>query len=193
MNVCGAGNYAVRIGLDPGARAARGLGSDQVPVAVRNGNVDLPTGTLYGSNRTYSVMVNGQFDAAKPFADLVVSYQNGGWGWDVQAGCHAQMVNTVLSPSGGAWIHGSGHVHGSDIVGTTATVYGLAIDQPTRLPSLPAGPSAGECPARGGPPPALVMLELVTVGRLLYSVRASFRWTPPVDVDPATPAVEPPP
>ncbi|HXD83522.1 MAG TPA: efflux RND transporter permease subunit, partial [Rudaea sp.] len=36
-----------------------------------------PTGTLYGAKRTYNVMVNGQFEAAKPFANLIVSYQNG--------------------------------------------------------------------------------------------------------------------
>src|SRR5690349_4138934 len=70
VNVYGSAKYAVRIDLDPGAMAARGLGIDQVASAVGSGNVNLPTGTLYGGDRTYNVMVNGQFDAAKPFADL---------------------------------------------------------------------------------------------------------------------------
>ena len=61
VNVYGSAKYAVRIDLDPGAMAARGLGIDQVQNAVNSGNVNLPTGTLYGSNRTYNIMVNGQF------------------------------------------------------------------------------------------------------------------------------------
>ncbi|MGH8324041.1 MAG: efflux RND transporter permease subunit, partial [Steroidobacteraceae bacterium] len=77
VNVYGSAKYAVRIDLDPAAMAARGIGIDQVQTAVANGNVDLPTGTLYGGNRTYNVMVNGQFEAAKPFANLIVSYTNG--------------------------------------------------------------------------------------------------------------------
>ncbi|MGA9335918.1 MAG: efflux RND transporter permease subunit [Rudaea sp.] len=77
VNVYGSAKYAVRIDLDPGAMASRGIGIDQVEKAVASGNVDLPTGTLYGSKRTYNVMVDGQFAAAKPFADLIVSYRNG--------------------------------------------------------------------------------------------------------------------
>ncbi len=77
VNVYGSAKYAVRIDLDPGAMASRGIGIDQVEKAVASGNVNLPTGTLYGSKRTYNVMVDGQFQAAKPFANLIVSYQNG--------------------------------------------------------------------------------------------------------------------
>jgi len=77
VNVFGSAKYAVRIDLDPSAMAARGIGIDQVRQAVAAGNVDLPTGTLYGNKRTYNVMVNGQFEAAKPFGKLVVSYRNG--------------------------------------------------------------------------------------------------------------------
>ncbi|MEO8803469.1 MAG: efflux RND transporter permease subunit [Rudaea sp.] len=77
VNVYGSAKYAVRIDLDPGAMASRGIGIDQVEKAVASGNVNLPTGTLYGSTRTYNVMVDGQFQAAKPFANLIVSYQNG--------------------------------------------------------------------------------------------------------------------
>ena len=77
VNVYGSTKYAVRIDLDPGAMAARGIGIDQVRSAVANGNVNLPTGTLYGDKRTWNVMVDGQFEAAKPFGKLIVSYQNG--------------------------------------------------------------------------------------------------------------------
>ncbi|HEY8012153.1 MAG TPA: efflux RND transporter permease subunit [Rudaea sp.] len=77
VNVYGSTKYAVRIDVDPAALASRGLGIDQVQSAVASGNVNLPTGTLYGSNRTYTINVNGQFDAAKPFGRLIVAYRNG--------------------------------------------------------------------------------------------------------------------
>ena len=48
VQVYGSQKYAVRIQLDPKELAARGIGIDEVAQAVRNGNVNLPTGTLYG-------------------------------------------------------------------------------------------------------------------------------------------------
>ncbi|MBR0345470.1 MAG: efflux RND transporter permease subunit, partial [Rudaea sp.] len=103
VNVYGSQKYAVRIDLDPGAMATRGLGIDQVAAAVGNGNVNLPTGTLYGSDRTYSVMVGGQFAAAKPFADLIVSYQNGA---PVRLGDIGRVYDGVQNDKVAAWFNG---------------------------------------------------------------------------------------
>ncbi len=103
VNVYGSQKYAVRIDLDPGAMATRGLGIDQVSAAVGNGNVDLPTGTLYGSDRTYSVMVNGQFEGAKPFANLIVSYQNGA---PVRLGDIGHVYEGVQNDKLAAWVNG---------------------------------------------------------------------------------------
>ncbi|MEP6940777.1 MAG: efflux RND transporter permease subunit, partial [Rudaea sp.] len=103
VNVYGSQKHAVRIDLDPGAMAARGLGIDQVAAAVGSGNVDLPTGTLYGSDRTYSVMVNGQFEAAAPFSTLVVSYQNGA---PVRLGDIAHVYDGVQNDKLAAWVNG---------------------------------------------------------------------------------------
>jgi HAE1 family hydrophobic/amphiphilic exporter-1 len=104
VNVYGSAKYAVRIDLDPGAMAARGLGIDQVATAVGNGNVDLPTGTLYGSDRTYNVMVNGQFEAAKPFESLIVSYQNGA---PVRLGDIGHVYDGVQNDKLAAWVNGT--------------------------------------------------------------------------------------
>ena len=51
---------------------ARGLGIDRSRSAVGSGNVNLPTGTLYGPNRIYNVKVNGQLEDAAAFGDLIV-------------------------------------------------------------------------------------------------------------------------
>jgi HAE1 family hydrophobic/amphiphilic exporter-1 len=104
VNVYGSAKYAVRIDLDPAAMAARGLGIDQVAAAVGNGNVDLPTGTLYGSKRTYSVMVNGQFEAAQPFANLIVSYQNGA---PVRLGDIGRVYDGIQDDYRAAWVNGT--------------------------------------------------------------------------------------
>ena len=103
VNVYGSAKYAVRIDLDPAAMAARGLGIDQVSAAVGNGNVNLPTGTLYGSDRTYNVMVNGQFEAAKPFADLIVSYQNGA---PVRLRDIGHIYDGIQNDKLAAWVNG---------------------------------------------------------------------------------------
>ena len=104
VNVYGSAKYAVRIDLDPGAMAARGLGIDQVQSAVAAGNVDLPTGTLYGGNRTYNVMVNGQFEAAQPFQNLIVSYHNGA---PVRLGDIGRIYDGVQNDKLAAWVNGT--------------------------------------------------------------------------------------
>ncbi len=103
VNVYGSQKYAVRIDLDPGAMASRGLGIDQVSAAVSSGNVDLPTGTLYGSDRTYNVIVNGQYDNAKSFADLIVSYQNGA---PVRLRDVGKIYDGVQNDKVAAWVNG---------------------------------------------------------------------------------------
>src|SRR5207244_8559381 len=64
VNVYGAAKYAVRIQLDPKALAGRALGIDEVASAVDAGNVNLPTGVLWGAHRAYTVTANGQLEAA---------------------------------------------------------------------------------------------------------------------------------
>ncbi len=60
VQVYGSQKYAVRIELDPQALAARKIGIDEVVNAVSSGNVSLPTGMLWGTDRAYSVESNGQ-------------------------------------------------------------------------------------------------------------------------------------
>jgi len=46
VQLYGAQKYAVRVQLDPQALATRGIGIDEVTDAIKNANVNLPTGTL---------------------------------------------------------------------------------------------------------------------------------------------------
>lgn len=103
VNVFGSQKYAVRIDLNPDALAARGLGIDAVASAVGRGNVNLPTGTLYGPNRVYNVMVDGQMYDAAAFGELIVSYQNGA---PVRLKDIAHVYDGVQNDKGGALLNG---------------------------------------------------------------------------------------
>ena len=77
VQVYGAQKYAVRIQVNPQAMAARGIGIDEVADAVVGGNVNLPTGTLYGPKQAYSILANGQLMQAHDYGPLIVAYRNG--------------------------------------------------------------------------------------------------------------------
>jgi hydrophobic/amphiphilic exporter-1 (mainly G- bacteria), HAE1 family len=77
VQVYGAQKYAVRIQLDPQALSSRGLGIDQVVDAVQNNNVNMPTGTLWGRDRAYTVQATGQLNTADVYRPIIVAYRNG--------------------------------------------------------------------------------------------------------------------
>jgi HAE1 family hydrophobic/amphiphilic exporter-1 len=77
VQVYGSQKYAVRIQLDPKALASRGIGIDEVAQAVQNANVNLPTGTLYGAHRAFTVQANGQLMNAAAYRPLIAAYREG--------------------------------------------------------------------------------------------------------------------
>jgi HAE1 family hydrophobic/amphiphilic exporter-1 len=77
VSVYGAQKYAVHVKLDPKALASRQIGIDEVENAIRTGNVNLPTGILYGAHQAFTVQANGQLNRAADYAPLVVAYRNG--------------------------------------------------------------------------------------------------------------------
>ena len=77
VNVFGQQKYAVRVQLDPNALAARSVGINEVEQAVANANVNIPTGTLYGKDRTFAVQATGQLQNAAAFRPVIVTYRNG--------------------------------------------------------------------------------------------------------------------
>jgi HAE1 family hydrophobic/amphiphilic exporter-1 len=77
VQVFGSQKYAVRIQVDPKALAARGIGLDEVTAAVSAGNPNLPTGTLWGPQRSYTILADGSISSAPEFRKLAVTYENG--------------------------------------------------------------------------------------------------------------------
>jgi HAE1 family hydrophobic/amphiphilic exporter-1 len=77
VSVFGSQQYAVRVQVDPNKLAAYGIGIDEVEAAVEQGNVDQPTGTLYGRHQAFTVQANGQLQKAADYRPLIVAYRNG--------------------------------------------------------------------------------------------------------------------
>jgi len=77
VQVFGSQKFAVRAQLDPRALASRGIGIDEVANAVANANVELPTGTLQGSTKSFTIQASGQLMDAAAYRPIIVAYRNG--------------------------------------------------------------------------------------------------------------------
>jgi HAE1 family hydrophobic/amphiphilic exporter-1 len=75
--IYGAQKYAVRVQPDPDILASRGIGLDEVAAAIRQANVNLPTGSLSGERQAFSVQANGQLYEAAAYRPLIVAYRDG--------------------------------------------------------------------------------------------------------------------
>lgn len=69
--------YAVRLRVDPQKVAARGMGIDDVALAIQNANVYLPVGTLFGKKREYTIDVDGQLIPANQYDPIIIKNDNG--------------------------------------------------------------------------------------------------------------------
>ena len=103
VQVFGSAKYAVRIQVDPRALQARGIGLDEVTAAVSAGNPNLPTGTLWGPQRAYTVLADGSISSAPEFRKLAVTYQNGA---PVRLEDVAQVLDDVQDSRNASWYDG---------------------------------------------------------------------------------------
>lgn len=69
--------YAVRVQVDPEELAAKEIGIDEVVQAIKDGNVDLPTGALYGSDREFTITAEAQLKDANSYNQLVLKAEDG--------------------------------------------------------------------------------------------------------------------
>lgn len=77
VSVYGSQKYAVRVQVDPKALIARGIGIDEVANSIQRSNVNLPTGTLNGAHKAFTVQTAGQLIDANQYRPMVVAYRNG--------------------------------------------------------------------------------------------------------------------
>ena len=77
VQVFGSQKYAVRLFVDPNALAKRGLGLDKVVSAIQSANSNLPSGSLQGKARTYTVRSDGKLEKAADFNAIIIAYKDG--------------------------------------------------------------------------------------------------------------------
>ncbi len=100
VQVYGSQKYAVRVQVDPNKLAAKGIGLDQVSAAISTGNVNLPTGTLYGPHVSYTVQASGQLLNAAAYRPLIVTYRNG---QPVRLEALGRVIDSVENDKTSAW------------------------------------------------------------------------------------------
>lgn len=69
--------YAVRIQVDPQKLAARNIGIEEFGETIREANVYLPTGTLYGPKTEFTIDCEGQINQAEGYKSLIIKNDNG--------------------------------------------------------------------------------------------------------------------
>jgi HAE1 family hydrophobic/amphiphilic exporter-1 len=102
--VFGSQKFAVRVQVDPKKLASLGIGIDEVEKAVQQGNVNLPTGTLYGAHQAFTVQSNGQLMDAESYRPLIVAYRNGS---PVRLQELGRVINGVQNDKVASWFNQS--------------------------------------------------------------------------------------
>ena len=106
VNIFGASKYAVRVQLDPSKMANLGVGIDEVGNAIQSGNVNMPTGTLWGSRQAFTLQASGQLNKAADYGPLIVSYRNGS---PVRLQQIANVFDSVENDKNASWYAGPDH------------------------------------------------------------------------------------
>jgi HAE1 family hydrophobic/amphiphilic exporter-1 len=104
VQIFGAQKYAVRIQLDPRALAARGIGLDEIEQALRQSNPNLPTGSLEGPSRAFTVETTGKLTEASAYSALIVAYREGA---PVRLGELGRVADSVENDRVASWFNGT--------------------------------------------------------------------------------------
>jgi hydrophobic/amphiphilic exporter-1 (mainly G- bacteria), HAE1 family len=138
VDVFGSAKYAVRIQLDPTALAQRNIGIDEVANAVNAGNVNIPSGVLWGTNKAYTVQATGQIQDADAFRQLIVAYRNGA---PVRLSDLGRVLNDVQDSRAASWYDGKRSIvlavrrqPGTNTVAVAASVRQMVERLKTQIP-----------------------------------------------------------
>jgi HAE1 family hydrophobic/amphiphilic exporter-1 len=102
VQVYGAQKFAVRVQVDPGKLQAERIGLNEVNQALQNWNVNLPTGQLYGPDRTFDIKASGQLMNADAFKPLVVAWRHGA---PVRLSRIANVIDSVENNLNASWLY----------------------------------------------------------------------------------------
>ncbi len=103
VQVFGSQKYAVRIFVDPNALSRRGLGIEKVVQAIQGANSNIPSGTLQGAARNYTIKSQGKLQNADDFNPLIIAYKDG---MPVRLSDVGNAVDSVESEKIRSWFNG---------------------------------------------------------------------------------------
>jgi len=102
VQVLGSQRYAVHAQLDPHALAARQIGINEVEAALRNWNVNVPTGSIIGPHKAFTLQATGQLMNADEYKSMIVAYRNGA---PVRLQELGNVVDGVEDPHTASWFY----------------------------------------------------------------------------------------
>jgi HAE1 family hydrophobic/amphiphilic exporter-1 len=105
VNVYGSTKYAVRVQMNPNILAARGISMSEVESAIDQHNVNLPSGTLWGERKAYTVQATGQLTSAQQYRNIIVTYRNG---TAIRLGDLGRVIDSVQNDKSAAWFNSGG-------------------------------------------------------------------------------------
>ncbi len=105
VQIFGAQKYAVRVRIDPNLIASKGISLDEVEQAIKKGNVELPTGTLYGTYQAFTIEATGQLFNASHYNELIITSKEGS---PVKIKDIGEAVDSVENDKLAAWYGSEG-------------------------------------------------------------------------------------
>jgi HAE1 family hydrophobic/amphiphilic exporter-1 len=105
VQVFGSKKYAVRIQADPDRLASREIGLEELRTAIGQQNVNLPSGSLYGVSKAYTVQSSAQLNTASQFRPMIVAYRNGN---PVRLEDLANVYDSVTDEKSVFWVNDNG-------------------------------------------------------------------------------------
>src|ERR1700687_6048431 len=105
VQVLGAQKYSVRVQMDPHAMAARQIGINEIEAGLRSWNVNLPTGTIMGPQRAFTLQATGQLMSADAYKGLIVAYRQGS---PVRLEELGKIIDSVEDDKTASWFYSHG-------------------------------------------------------------------------------------
>ncbi len=100
--VLGAQKYSVRVQMDPFKLASRQIGLNEVENALKTWNVNLPTGSINGPRRAFTLQASGQLMSADQYRPVIVAYRNNS---PVHLDELGRVVDSVEDDKTGSWFY----------------------------------------------------------------------------------------
>ena len=102
VQVLGSEKYAVHVQVDPHLLAAHQIGINEIETSLKSWNVNVPTGTVVGPHKSFTLQATGQLTSADQYKSMIVAYRNGA---PVRLDQLGNIVDGVEDRRTGAWLY----------------------------------------------------------------------------------------